>query len=98
MTAWGGDAAALTLLRIVSAASAAEASWMDFAACAEVGGDQWFPEKGEPVAPAKRVCAGCRVKELCLGYALEHRISHGVWGGLSEHERRDLLRQRRRAA
>jgi WhiB family redox-sensing transcriptional regulator len=47
---------------------------------------------------ARRICADCPVKDLCLEYALVNRIDHGVWGGCSERERRRLLRQRRISA
>lgn len=98
MTASGGDDAALKVLRIVMAASAGRASWVDFALCAEVDPAIFFPERGEPAAPAKRVCMICPVRAQCLEYALENRILHGVFGGMSEHERRDVARQRRDAA
>ena len=41
------------------------------------------------------ICAGCPVKTLCLEYALEQRVDHGVWGGASERERRRILKRRR---
>lgn len=43
---------------------------------------------------AKAVCAGCPVRTECLAHALDHRIEYGVWGGLTERERRSLLRRR----
>jgi WhiB family redox-sensing transcriptional regulator len=46
---------------------------------------------------AKRICAGCPVREECLDYALRIREPHGIWGGLNEMERRALLRSRQRA-
>ncbi len=49
-------------------------------------------------APAKAICAGCPVRQSCLEFALSTREKHGVWGGLTERERRRLLRQRRRSA
>lgn len=63
------------------------------AACAEVGGDLWFPE-GELGTEAKRVCAGCEVRTQCLEYAMDNRIAFGVWGGLSWTERNALRRKR----
>lgn len=66
--------------------------WMADGACAEVGGDVHFPEPGEPTKPAKTVCARCGVREICLQYALDNGERHGVWGGLSERERRRLQR------
>jgi WhiB family redox-sensing transcriptional regulator len=49
-------------------------------------------------APAKEICAGCPVRKPCLEFALSTREKHGVWGGLTERERRRVLRQRRRSA
>lgn len=46
---------------------------------------------------AKRVCAGCPVRELCRSYALENEEEFGVWGGLSEVERKGLIAERRAA-
>jgi len=42
-------------------------------------------------AKAKAICAECRVRTDCLEYALTIREPHGIWGGLNEHERRELL-------
>lgn len=67
--------------------------WRELALCAEVGGDQWFPEQGESAAPAKRVCRSCPVTEPCLQYALDTDQRWGVWGGKSERERRRLKRR-----
>ena len=67
--------------------------WQDRALCAQVTGDMFFPEKGEPSAAAKRVCRICEVRAECLEYALEHDERFGVWGGMSERERRRLKRE-----
>ena len=67
--------------------------WRDRALCAQTDPELFFPEKGESVAAAKRVCAGCEVRAECLQYALDHRERFGVWGGLSERERRALGQQ-----
>lgn len=47
---------------------------------------------------AKAICAICPVREACLEHALSAREKHGVWGGLTERERRRILRRRRRSA
>lgn len=79
-----------------------EAVWQDFAACAETDPDAFFPGDGESPRPAKRVCAGCFVRQECLGYALANPSLLGVWGGTTYAERRELRRgsanERRRAA
>lgn len=80
-----------------------EQPWAEQALCAQIGGDAWFPDKGTPDEPqtnpvslrdAKRVCLACPVRVPCLDYALKHDERFGVWGGLSERERRRLKRQR----
>jgi WhiB family redox-sensing transcriptional regulator len=67
--------------------------WQDFAACATVDGELFFPEKGGSTKDAKAVCKSCEVRAECLGYALDHGEAFGIWGGLSERERRRLRRQ-----
>lgn len=64
--------------------------WVEQGLCAQVGGDMWYPELGDPHKPAKRVCAKCDVIEECREYALRTRQTDGVWGGLSPRERRKL--------
>ncbi|HSH31715.1 MAG TPA: WhiB family transcriptional regulator [Candidatus Saccharimonadales bacterium] len=59
---------------------------------------RFFPSDGVGVEIARRICAGCPVKALCLEYALEQRIKDGVWGGASERERRRILKRRRDAS
>jgi WhiB family redox-sensing transcriptional regulator len=65
-------------------------AWMDGASCPSVDTDMFFPEKGGTTRPAKLVCGGCEVRAECLQYALTHQERFGVWGGLSERERRRL--------
>lgn len=67
--------------------------WRDLALCAQTDPDSFFPGKGESPRPAKRVCAACEVRTECLQYALDRGERFGVWGGLSERERRVLARQ-----
>lgn len=63
--------------------------WQNYGLCAQTDPDAFFPEKGGDVRPAKRICVNCPVRPDCLEYALEHG-ERGVWGGLSEQERRKL--------
>jgi WhiB family redox-sensing transcriptional regulator len=51
-------------------------------------------EKERRETQAKAICAGCEVRDDCLEYALRIRETHGIWGGLNEFERRQLLRRR----
>ena len=55
--------------------------------------DELFPE-GADQKRARAVCLGCVVRLECLSEALDNRIEWGVWGGMTERERRQLLRQR----
>lgn len=84
-------------------ASLRPAAWMEQARCAQVDPELWFPAKGQPVKTAKAVCARCPVRQECLEFALAGAdswmgLAHGVWGGLTEAERRVLRRERRAAA
>lgn len=72
--------------------------WRYRAACRGANLDLFFPGRGESAEPARRVCAGCPVREPCLDYALRHGITHGIWGGLAERDRRALRSQRVGAA
>lgn len=72
--------------------------WQARALCAQTDPEAFFPEKGGSTRDAKRICARCEVKENCLQYALEHDERFGIWGGLSERERRKIKRQAREAA
>lgn len=73
--------------------SAAE-SWQAFANCLGVDPDLFFPERGASTKEAKQVCQSCVVREDCLEYALANGEKFGIWGGLSERERRRIRRQR----
>jgi WhiB family redox-sensing transcriptional regulator len=69
-------------------------SWQMFANCLGVDPDLFFPERGASTKEAKQVCQGCVVREDCLEYALANGEKFGIWGGLSERERRRIRRQR----
>lgn len=72
--------------------------WEDKALCATVGGDAWYPEKGESTFDAKKICRLCEVRLECLQAALDRDERFGVWGGLSERERRKLKNKSPNAA
>ena len=67
-------------------------AWRAYAACREHPEVDFFPGQGEATREAKAICAGCPVREPCLAAAMRNGEKHGIWGGLSERERR---RQRR---
>jgi WhiB family redox-sensing transcriptional regulator len=70
-------------------------TWRDLAACREIGYVPFYPGKGESPNAAKRICAGCDVREQCLAEALDDPDADGVWGGTTERERRDLRKKRK---
>lgn len=69
-----------------------EDQWQERALCAQTDPEAFFPEKGGSTREAKRICLGCDVKDECLEYALANDERFGIWGGLSERERRRLKR------
>jgi WhiB family redox-sensing transcriptional regulator len=77
------------------AAPAGNESWRLDALCAETDPEAFFPEKGGSTREAKRVCVGCDVRSECLEYALSNDERFGIWGGLSERERRRIRLARR---
>jgi WhiB family redox-sensing transcriptional regulator len=71
-----------------------ERRWQEEANCLGVDPDLFFPERGASTREAKAVCRSCEVRVDCLEYALAHGEKFGIWGGLSERERRRVRRQR----
>jgi WhiB family redox-sensing transcriptional regulator len=69
-------------------------SWQRKANCMGVDPDLFFPERGASTKEAKEVCRGCVVREDCLEYALANGEKFGIWGGMSERERRRIRRRR----
>ena len=86
--------AELTLLDLAGQDSdEAELTWQERALCAQTDPEAFFPEKGGSTREAKKVCVSCEVRAECLEYALENDERFGIWGGLSERERRKLKRR-----
>lgn len=74
-------------------------NWDDEAGCRGIDPDVFFPDRPSDLAlAAKAICRGCPVRTQCLEFALATRLDHGVWGGLTEVERRSLRRSRQRRA
>lgn len=67
--------------------------WTAKAACRQVTPDTLFVQ-GAAQNRAKTLCFGCSVRTECLADALDNRVEFGVWGGMTERERRALLRRR----
>ena len=68
--------------------------WQARANCMGVDPDLFFPERGASTREAKEVCRGCVVREDCLDYAIANGEKFGIWGGMSERERRRVRRAR----
>jgi len=68
-------------------------AWQTDALCAQTDPEAFFPEKGGSTRDAKRICTSCEVRGECLEYALQNDERFGIWGGLSERERRKLKRR-----
>ena len=84
--------------RTLAPPAPAQAEWRYRAACRGADLDLFFPGRGESAEPARRVCASCPVRQPCLDYALSHGIVHGIWGGLTERDRRALRSRHASAA
>jgi WhiB family redox-sensing transcriptional regulator len=78
--------------RVVSDDDAALA-WQADSLCAQTDPEAFFPEKGGSTRDAKKICASCEVRVQCLEYALANDERFGIWGGLSERERRKLRKR-----
>ena len=66
--------------------------WQDRAACFGIDPDVFFPTSEEEAAPALAYCGGCGIRGMCLAWALKNGERYGVWGGLTEQQRRRLVR------
>ncbi len=81
-------------MSVTDDAEAGTQEWHQYANCLGVDPDLFFPERGASTREAKEVCRGCVVREECLEYALVNGEKFGIWGGMSERERRRIRRQR----
>ena len=68
-------------------------AWQSDALCAQTDPEAFFPEKGGSTRDAKKICGTCEVRVRCLEYALTNDERFGIWGGLSERERRKLRKR-----
>jgi WhiB family transcriptional regulator, redox-sensing transcriptional regulator len=80
--------------RVSSGLDAELRVWQSKANCMGVDPELFFPERGASTREAKEVCRGCVVRNECLEYALANGEKFGIWGGLSERERRKVRRSR----
>lgn len=68
-------------------------AWQADSLCAQTDPEAFFPEKGGSTRDAKKICTSCEVRTECLEYALANDERFGIWGGLSERERRKLRKR-----
>ena len=80
--------------KLIESLMVAKLSWQDFANCKGADQDLFFPERGASTRKAKAICGACSVREDCLEFAITNGERFGIWGGLSERERRKIRRQR----
>ena len=67
-------------------------AWHAWAACRDMETDLFFSARGQSVGAAKAVCESCGVRQECLASAQANPEIQGIWGGLSERERKLLRR------
>lgn len=71
--------------------------WMRRAACRNVANPEIFYTDGHyPSREASKICGDCEVRDECLTHAIEHDERHGIWGGLTDYQRRQLTRRKTR--
>jgi len=68
-------------------------AWQADSLCSQTDPEAFFPEKGGSTRDAKKICSSCEVRAQCLEYALQNDERFGIWGGLSERERRKLRKR-----
>ncbi len=80
--------------KLIDALAVDELSWQDYANCRGADADLFFPERGASTRKAKSICRACEVQVDCLEFAIVQGEKFGIWGGLSERERRRIRKQR----
>ena len=85
-------------LRQVLMGTSGVLAWQDGANCTGANADLFFPERGASTRSAKAICRECEVRLDCLEFAITTGEKFGIWGGMSERERRKVRRDRQIAA
>ena len=67
--------------------------WQERSACYGIDPDVFFPISEEEAGPALAFCSACTIRDECLSWALKNGERYGVWGGLTEQQRRRIIRQ-----
>jgi WhiB family redox-sensing transcriptional regulator len=68
-------------------------NWRALASCAQIDPDLFFAVGAREHKQAKKICRACPVRRECLAYAMDEPVDHGIWGGMTERERRRYRRQ-----
>jgi WhiB family redox-sensing transcriptional regulator len=89
-------------LELLGVVDVAGHEWRERAACRGADPELFFPGRtdadGSKREYARQVCKACSVQPECLDYSLQAREKHGIWGGLTELERKPLRRRGRGSA
>ncbi len=80
--------------KLIEALAVDQLLWQDYANCRGADADLFFPERGASTRRAKSICGACEVRGECLEYAIVNGEKFGIWGGMSERERRRVRRER----
>jgi len=83
---------------LIDALAVDDLAWQDYSNCRGADADLFFPERGASTRKAKAICNACQVKAECLEFAIQQSEKFGIWGGLSERERRRIRKERAIAA
>jgi len=83
---------------LIDALAVDDLAWQDYSNCRGADADLFFPERGASTRKAKAICNACQVKAECLEFAIIQSEKFGIWGGLSERERRRIRKERSIAA
>ena len=78
---------------MMSSVRSIEQDWRGLGSCSKTDPDLWFAVGAMEHKQAKRICRECPVQSQCLAYAMDAPVDHGIWGGLTERERRRFRRQ-----
>lgn len=81
---------------LIDAMANDQSGWQNYANCLGADADLFFPERGSSTRKAKAICGECQVQIECLDFALDNGERFGIWGGLSERERRRVRHERSR--
>ncbi len=84
--------------QLIEALKGADYGWQDLANCRGANPDLFFPERGASTRTAKSICRECSVRPECLEFAITSSEKFGIWGALSERERRKIRKERTAAA